>query len=618
MRNLTIGVRAGLILAMASGGTGSADPLVSKGRVDAVTVYRGQALVTREVDVTGAPGLAEVVVTELPSRVLPGSLYAESADGVSVRSVQFRTRPVAQDVREDVRKLDNEILALTDSLAEAAAGVERLHQQKAYLDKLENFVAPTAQVELSKGVLNAETLTTMADYTFKQREEVGKKMLDLTRKMRDVQDQIGLRTREREKLTAGSARTVQEAVVFLNKSGAGAAKLRVRYLVDAATWTPSYNARAEVGGNAITLEYFASVEQMSGEDWGNVTLELSTATPALSAKAPTLHGMIVALAAAPQQAQAADKRAYSEVREELSKKQRDFEQTANARFRNFVGMVETGAGNAPRLSDVAQADAAEKDLNLLASQVQLLDVIAEEQVARKQARSASKPVEEGVSVTYQVSGRTSLPSRNDAQLIQIASFPMKAEFTKLASPVLTQFVYDEAHLINTSGQVLLAGPVTAYRGGSFVGNSDVRTITSGEQLSLGFGIDSGLRSAKELVEKTEKIQGGNRVVELTYRLIVENFSNAPSKIRLVDRLPKARESEIKVTLVGSSKDPIAESEETGAKDKKSGLMRWDLDLPAQSVGAKSVTVEYTFRLEYDKQMTVVGTEAVGAERAALR
>src|SRR5438874_10432689 len=71
-----------------------------KGKVDAVTVYRGQALVTRQVEVKAQPGLQEVVVTDLPARVIAGSIYAEADEGVEVRSVLYRERAVDQDVRE--------------------------------------------------------------------------------------------------------------------------------------------------------------------------------------------------------------------------------------------------------------------------------------------------------------------------------------------------------------------------------------------------------------------------------------------------------------------------------------------------------------------------------------
>lgn len=615
-------------------GAGSvhADPQTTRGRLDAVTVYRGQALVTREVDVGGPAGLTELIVTDLPSRVVPGSLYAESAGGLSVRSVQFRTRPVSQDVRDDVRKIDDEIQAIQDKIASNQAALERLNEQKAYLDKLDTFVAPTAQVEMSKGVLNAETLTRLAEYSSQQRDKISRSRLDLNRFHRDFQAELEVKQRERAKLTAGSSKTVSEAVVFLNKDAPAPATLRVRYLVDNATWSPSYNARADTKDGKVTLEYFASVEQLSGEDWSSVQLELSTATPALVARAPSLRPMMVALTnpVGDEKAASLRKLAYAETRDELGRKQREVEigrnRSVNGQTLEFgadspasvpaaPGRAGGGGGGVAPRQPQGDGFNDELALNNIAGQVQLLDVLAQDKVLRRTAsgKDASKRLsEEGLSVTYSVQGKTSVPSRSDRQLIQIASLPMKAEFTKVASPVLTQFVYDEASLTNEGGLVLLAGPVTAYSGGSFVGNSELPTVAAGEHLALGFGIDSGLRGTKELVEKTESIQGGNRVVELTYRLEVENFGAAPAKVRLLDRIPKAKESEIRVTIEPlGGKVPLQEAEDQAAKDKKNGLLRWDLDVPAQAVGAKAAFVEYKFKLEYDKQMTVVGLEGPG-------
>ena len=63
--------------------------------------------------------------------------------------------------------------------------------------------------------------------------------LDLARAARSVQEQVALKQEEREKLTSGSSRTVNEAVLFVNKSGAGEALVKLRYLVGQATWEPS-------------------------------------------------------------------------------------------------------------------------------------------------------------------------------------------------------------------------------------------------------------------------------------------------------------------------------------------------------------------------------------------
>lgn len=590
-----------------------AQPAEARGKIEAVTVYRGQALVTRALELKQAAGLAEVVVTDLPPRVLAGSLYAEGSSGVQIRSVQFRTRPVAQDVREDVRKIDAEIVALADSLNQTNAAIQRLADRRVYLEKMENFVAPTAQAELSKGVLNADTLTKLAEFSFQQREDIGKQSLELGKLQRDTQAQIELKQREREKLSAGSSRTVNEAVVFLNKADAAAGTLRVRYLVDSATWTPSYNARGEEKSSSVTLEYFASVVQMSGEDWQGVQLELSTATPAMIAKGPDLVPLTVALARPQGEQVTATKDWYASAKSELKQQARDLDQARNRELMNS-GAMNGPAGSA---SGGAQADGRfgfdqfDRKLNDVAQADQILDLVAAEKIVRDEPKAGPvKPVEEGLSVTYKLTGSTSVPSRTDRQLIQIASVPLKAEYVKVAAPVLTPYVYDEAHVVNESGMVLLAGPLTAYSGGSFVGNGELPTVAAGQSFSVGFGIDSSLRGQRDLIERTETVQGGNKLVEVAYRLSVENFGAAPVKVKLVDRLPVGKDNEIRVTL-GNSTVPAQqeESDRPGIKDKRTGVVRWNLDVPAQAIGAKAASVEYKFKMEFDKQMMVVGTGA---------
>src|SRR3954469_18895811 len=76
-------------------------PVASK--IVAVTVYQGQALVTREVSVPEGEGTAELVVTPLPAQAVDGSLNTEGTDGLRVLSTRFRTRAVKDDTRREVR-----------------------------------------------------------------------------------------------------------------------------------------------------------------------------------------------------------------------------------------------------------------------------------------------------------------------------------------------------------------------------------------------------------------------------------------------------------------------------------------------------------------------------------
>jgi uncharacterized protein (TIGR02231 family) len=245
----------------------------------------------------------------------------------------------------------------------------------------------------------------------------------------------------------------------------------------------------------------------------------------------------------------------------------------------------------------------DNELNSLAVRMQLLDLSATGGLHGKVDRITS--VDEGLSVTYRLSGRTTLPSRSDQQLIQIAALPMKAEFYKLATPLLTDYVYEEASLVNQGEQVLLAGPVTAFVEGQFVGQGQLPTVAVGEPFVLGFGIDSTLRASRELVQKTENIQGGNREVTFTYRLSVENFGARPATVRVIDRLPVSRGSQIKVTLLGGD-DTLSEDPTYRRDLRGKGILRWDLEVPAQTFGLSAASQEYKFQIAYDKQMTVTG------------
>lgn len=574
-----------------------------RGRIESVTVYRGQALVTRVIELPKGDGLAEIVVTDLPPSIEPASVYAESGGGIEVRSVQFRTRPVAQDVREDVRKLDAEIQSVQETLAGIAAATGRLAEQKNYLNQLQGFVAPTAQVELTKGVLNADTLTKLTDYVFKSREAISVQELALAKQQREAQQLLELKSRERQKVADGSNRNVNEAVVFLSR-GATSGPLKVRYLVNGASWSPSYNARAGEKREGLTLEYFASVQQLSGEDWDGVSLDLSTASPTLAARGPELGAMVVSLGTPAPEGES--KAEYAKLKDALGRQQADLDRkrsltnaSASANMPGTSGQVRSDDDSRLGYKDF------DAGLNRVAGQSQLLDMTAGRRL-RAEHEVAPKP-EEGLSVTYHLDGRTVLPSRSDQQLIQIATMPLKAEFAKIATPVLTQYVYEEASVRNDSGRVLLAGPVAAYSGGAFVGSGQLPTVSAGEGFAIGFGIDSSLRAERELIDRTESIQGGNKVVEMTYRLSVSNFDGSPAKVRVLDRLPKSIDSQLRVTLVPMSDTPVEELTRGGASEKKTGVLRWDLPVAAQAFGEKAARIDYKFRMEFDKQMTVVGS-----------
>ncbi len=604
----------------------------TSGKVTAVTVYQGQALVTRTVQLEGGAGLAEIVVTGLPENVLPASLYAEPGTGVEIRSVRYRIRPVDADVRDEVRELDAQLQTIGDQLAEVARHQQLNVEQLQYLLKLEQFTTVTADQELKNGVLNAETLKELTSFNFDQRKAIAASELELAKQQRELQKQIELLQRKRQTIAAGSARTVREAIVFVNVTEeAGSPNLRLRYLVGNATWSPSYNLRATTERDEVLVESNASIEQMSGEDWNDVEMTLSTASPSLVAQAPALDPLVVKLdqMEVPQvaSAPASGPSGYKQAKESLEMQRRQLEEGRGNVASNLyaesqgagqqqVAQPHTGpadagmrggfGGGGAELSDrlARERKAADKVLNEISQQMQLLDFNMA-QIETKKSDEVGLGAGEGVSVSYRLSRRMTLPSRSDRQLLQISAHKLKGEFYRVAIPVLTSSVYEEVRLVNDSEQVFLAGPTSTFLGDEFVGRGEMPTVAIGESFTAGLGIDSSLRARRELADKVERTQGGNRVVDFTYTLLLENFGNQEVKLRLLDRMPTAGESDMKLTLVTSDK-PVSEDREYQLKGRPEGLLRWDIEVPAKAAGVDRVSFNYTMQIEYDKQLSIVG------------
>src|SRR5262245_60919207 len=112
---------------------------VTPSNITAVTVYPNSALVTREVDVPPGLGTMELTVTPLPATTVNSSLYTEGSEGVRVLSTRARGRPIYEDAREEVRKLQDELRQLQNSREKTEAEVKAAQANAQTLTKMEGF-----------------------------------------------------------------------------------------------------------------------------------------------------------------------------------------------------------------------------------------------------------------------------------------------------------------------------------------------------------------------------------------------------------------------------------------------------------------------------------------------
>lgn len=575
-----------------------AEELEVDSQVTDVTLYRDQAQVTREIEIGSLGETREIVVSNLPENVLANSLFAESTDGIEVRAVQFRTRAVGSSPREEVKELELQMRGLDQKIALNQKQTSLLQGRSQYLDKLENFVAPSATAELSKGVLNAESLKEITEFNFAKREEIAEREIELSTELYQLQQERVLLQRKLGEISNGSSKTVREAVMFVQKNDAGAGKIRLSYMVGSCGWSPSYTIRAEDKRETARVEYNGLIYQMSGEDWKNVRLTLSTASPALSASGPGLAPFKLTLVPDPTAngpAQMGGGGRGGQIAQTLGKDSQQLKMIYSQQ-REAIYAVRNSVSNRDNFAN-------SWGLNDTVNKLSCVELVSVPSIAKSmQSRMTDGGVQP--SLSYTLGSTVSLSSRDSQQMIRIMQTELASDFYHVATPILTSYVYREAELNNDSQEDLLAGPITVYLDGRFVGRGEIPTVARGQKFVVGFGADSQLRTRRELVDKKTDINGGNREIQLSYRLVIENYKDSPVNIRVSDRLPSSdQERNIKITL-GDTQLALSDDKVYVREERPKGLLRWDTEVPARAIGEKIHEISYGFSMEFDRKYQV--------------
>jgi hypothetical protein len=385
-------------------------------RITNVTIYSTTALVGREVTAPEAAGVMEVVVSPLPPYTLQSSLYAEGSDAIRVLSVRYRTRAIAEDTREEVRKLDTQIKTLTIKQQTLDSDWKAEGENLKLLDKLEGFTARSLDHLTEKGQLDTEKIIALAKFVQDDRTKRSKEQLLLKQQLDETQGQIAFLKRLLDEKSGGAVRTERDAVILVDKK-VGAGTIRLNYLVSNAAWRPQYKFRASgKDKDPITIEYQAAVEQKTGEDWVNALLTLSTAQPLLNASPPDLKSLAVVVGP-PGSGMA------MQVPGGISNPS----MPPMGGFGGGGGMPNPTAiqKDLEKMSKELRGQAASNNsLNNLADAAkQTNDAAAIEQfsdlfVSKEElARADRTLVNDGPSVTYSLKNKLTIPSRNDEQVI---------------------------------------------------------------------------------------------------------------------------------------------------------------------------------------------------------
>ncbi|WP_144821819.1 DUF4139 domain-containing protein [Marinobacter piscensis] len=190
---------------------------------------------------------------------------------------------------------------------------------------------------------------------------------------------------------------------------------------------------------------------------------------------------------------------------------------------------------------------------------------------------------------YRLHQATDIPSGASAQRLTVSTHQVPVNVATWTVPVMDTAGYVQATGLFETGMTLPSGRVTLFRDGQSVGENRLPSLADGEELTLGFGVDQGVRvevinelerSGEEGIWKSENVQRRQNRFEVT------NHHKQAVQVRILDRLPVSQEDILTVKPLDIS-EPVRRDVEN-----KKGVLAWDRKVPA----GETVSVQSGFEV----------------------
>ena len=521
----------------------SAAELDVRSAIDAVMVYPDGATVTRLITVDLPQGDTTLIARDFPPGLDASSLRVEgetaarvTIGAIDARAPRAERPPTAPELEKRWQALKDERAALEDQIGAEAARkrfAERFAAETPFGLGDKGEARPIADWRLAFGAVAEEI------------RSANNAIRELKLKQRELDEELA---RVDRALQANPARKMEVRIDLAADAGSRAT-FRVSYTVRGARWAPLYDARLDTGTRerkpALELIRRAEIVQQTGEDWSDVALAVSTVRTAKGGSGPELRPLVVR---------------YAEP------------------------------ASALKGSRVMQERAALRD-----------DRTAENMPA---FAPASAPVQEqeaaietgGYQALFRVPGRVTVATNEGAKSLRISTATIAPDLLVRAAPALDETAYLEASLKNAEEAPLLAGRVSLYRDGIFVGRGALALTPKDETLRLGFGADEKVKVARVLTRRLEGSAGiisSAKTDEREFKTTVRSGHSRPIRIVVEDQIPTSEIAEIQVEMLPGTTPP----NERDVRDRR-GVLAWSFD--AAPGEAKEIKLGWRLRWPGDK------------------
>ena len=525
--------------------------------IKAVTVYPGSAKVTRVTKIALTAGENDIVINNLPLNLNESSLRVsgEGEGSISLGSVELSRNIQYDVVQQQEKELREKIEETKENRRIIEDTITRNRSQLDYINRMvlgNNTTSkrkdegrdgsytnlPLDQWQLAWNTLNNATKNIQQEIRQSNiaLKESDKRLNKLNRELQQVA------TNQKESRVAN---------LHIEADAATELTLKLSYQINGARWEPVYDADLNTETGGIKLKTLAQISQRTGENWDGVDVTLSTLRPSAGTQLPQLNPWVL-----------------------------DF-------------MPDRSADE----SNMFSSKVAMESMQLEAPS----PVMAPKQLKRKapMRQQESRLISADFSAEYKVPGSISLGSGSNKRRFALNTQQFDSTIKLASAPRLDPRAMILASTNYQDETPLLAGSMSLYRNGNFVGNTFLNQKLSGEEIKLSFGEDDKVK-IKFLPDPDKKRKDGllfgkKKVVERHYKISINSNHSKPFPIIISDVLPVASDENIKVQSLGEA--PTEKD-----VDDKEGVVSWNKML----IPKTALEIQYGYSVSYPEDKTVMG------------
>lgn len=579
----------------------SQEPVVTKGIIKQVTVYRTGAFASAEaqVKVTKGPNIVEV-------RGLPLTTNTESIQvgGKSIFTINSITNSIYYRDTDTLEKRSKASVLhqKNDSLTSI---IQEIRDENAVL--LNDFQLLITNQTVASPVTGLKLLDIKSAMTYfgPRFLEIKLAVIKNTEHIETIQKQISIYQKQQNELSNLGEKELS-LIIDLTAENNETIVLTLDFLMANCGWNPSYDLRTDGMSDKLNIAYKASVWQRTGIDWNKVDFTLSTGNPSLNNNYTKAYRRYYAL-----------QDAYRPVFKNSTTTTPlivGTQRTLPTYVESISGIVTDGNEPIP-FANVIVIDRNNKQLGgtqtdfegrfklpitpdaqyvrisyigyntvtyyltdefvtitMPTSKTELQEVeISYDRPLISKEKEAEKPqystFNNMTTTEFKINTPYTILSDGKANQVEINNTDFKARYEYYAAPELNQNVFLTAKIMEFENAGYENGSLSVFLNGGFVASASLVLPKTNDTATISLGYDKGIVMTRERVKNKSKVTilGSKKEETFAYTTTLRNTKNAPVQIQVQEQIPIAKSNNVSVSKI---------KYENATYDENSGILTW--------------------------------------------